>query len=91
MKEYKGVMDGVDEPAVFYSRHALELKRMPELAKSVVENGFQKVGLNVFNTRKELETWLDKHNYNNSVILFMSSGNYEGINTEEFAKKITVS
>ena len=91
MKEYKGVMDGVDEAAVFYSRHALELKRMPELAKSVVENGFKKNGLNVFNSKKELESWLESRNYNNAVILFMSSGNYEGIDTQEFAKKITVS
>jgi UDP-N-acetylmuramate: L-alanyl-gamma-D-glutamyl-meso-diaminopimelate ligase len=89
MKEYEGVMNVVDEAAVFYSRHALELKRMPELEKSVVENGFQKKGLNVFNTRKELEDWLHTRNYDNSVVLFMSSGNYEGINTEEFAKKIT--
>jgi UDP-N-acetylmuramate: L-alanyl-gamma-D-glutamyl-meso-diaminopimelate ligase len=89
MKEYEGVMNVVDEAAVFYSRHALELKRMPELKKSIVENGFQKKALNVFNTRKELEDWLHTRNYNNSVVLFMSSGNYEGINTEEFAKKIT--
>ena len=89
MKEYEGVMNVVDEAAVFYSRHALELKRMPELEKAVVENGFRKEGLNVFNTRKELEDWLHNRNYDNSVVLFMSSGNYEGINTEEFAKKIT--
>ena len=89
MKEYEGVMNVVDEAAVFYSRHALELKRMPELEKAVIENGFQKKGLNVFNTRKELEEWLHSRDYKNSVVLFMSSGNYEGINTEEFAKKIT--
>lgn len=89
MKEYENVMDGVDEAAVFYSKHALQLKRMPELDKTVVENGFQKQGLNVFNTKAELESWLNNQNYNNAVILFMSSGNYEGINTEEFAKKIT--
>ena len=90
MKEYEGVMNEVDEASVFYSKHALELKRMPELEKSVIEKGFQKKGLNVFNTKAELESWLQSRDYNNSVVLFMSSGNYEGINTEEFAKKITV-
>jgi UDP-N-acetylmuramate: L-alanyl-gamma-D-glutamyl-meso-diaminopimelate ligase len=89
MKEYESVMDGVDEAAVFYSKHALELKRMPELDKSVIENGFQKQDLNVFNNRTELQDWLDSRNYNNSVVLFMSSGNYEGIDTVEFGKKIT--
>ena len=90
MKEYEGVMDGVHEAVVFYSKHALELKRMPELDKAVVEKGFQKKGLHVFNTRAELESWLHNRDYDNCVVLFMSSGNYEGINTEEFAKKITV-
>ena len=89
MKEYAGVMDGVDEAAVFYSKHALELKRMPELDKSVIEKGFRKKGLNTFNNRKELEDWLNSRDYDNAVVLFMSSGNYEGINTEEFGKKIT--
>ena len=89
MKEYEGVMDEVDDAAVFYSKHALELKRMPELDKSVVKNGFNKNALQVFNTRQELEAWLNQLQYKNSVVLFMSSGNYEGINTEEFAKKIT--
>ena len=89
IKEYEGVMKEVDEASVFYSKHALELKRMPELDKSVIEKGFQKKGLNVFNTRKNLEEWLGSLDYKNSVVLLMSSGNYEGINTEEFAKKIT--
>ncbi len=82
-------MEEVDEATVFYSKHALELKRMPELEKSVIENGFQKKGLNVFNTRKDLEEWMQNRDYKNAVLLLMSSGNYEGINTEDFAKKIT--
>lgn len=89
MKEYDGIMDGVEEAAVFYSRHALEIKRMPELKKSVVEKGFNKNAINVFNTREELESWLNSLHYENAVVLLMSSGNYEGINTEELAKKIT--
>jgi UDP-N-acetylmuramate: L-alanyl-gamma-D-glutamyl-meso-diaminopimelate ligase len=89
MKEYEGVMDGVDEATVFYSKHALELKRMPELDKSSIEAGFQKNNLHVFNTRKELENWLNQLDYKNSVVLFMSSGNYEGIDIVDFAKKIT--
>jgi UDP-N-acetylmuramate: L-alanyl-gamma-D-glutamyl-meso-diaminopimelate ligase len=89
MKEYEGVMNGVNEAAVFYSKHALELKRMPELAESVVEAGFKKDRLQVFNTRQQLENWLNHLEYKNSVVLFMSSGNYEGIDVGEFAKKIT--
>ena len=33
MEEYKGAMDKADEAAVFYSEHALQLKRLPSLPK----------------------------------------------------------
>jgi UDP-N-acetylmuramate: L-alanyl-gamma-D-glutamyl-meso-diaminopimelate ligase len=89
MKEYQNVLDVADEAAVFYSRHALELKRMPELLKEVVEAGFATKGLEVFNDRKELEEWLTARDYNNAVVLLMSSGNYDGMNMEAFASTIT--
>jgi UDP-N-acetylmuramate: L-alanyl-gamma-D-glutamyl-meso-diaminopimelate ligase len=89
MKEYEGVMEKADWAAVFYSRHALEIKRMPDLSKESVAKGFDKKGLAVINERKELEDWLYSNDYKNAVIVFMSSGNYDGLDTELFAKQIT--
>jgi UDP-N-acetylmuramate: L-alanyl-gamma-D-glutamyl-meso-diaminopimelate ligase len=89
MKEYEGVMEKADWAAVFYSRHALELKRMPDLSKQSVENGFHKKGLADINERKDLEDWLYSNDYKNAVVVFMSSGNYDGLDTESFAKEIT--
>jgi UDP-N-acetylmuramate: L-alanyl-gamma-D-glutamyl-meso-diaminopimelate ligase len=89
MKEYKGAMEAADEAAVFYSKHALELKRMPELPKRTVEDGFQKKGLQIINDRLSLEGWLKERNFKDSVVVFMSSGNYDGFDTETFAKTIT--
>lgn len=88
MKEYAGVMDPADAAVVFYSKHALELKRMPELKKEIVTAGFSTEKLEVFHIKSELEGWLNSQNYDNSVLLFMSSGNYEGLNIESFAKTI---
>lgn len=89
MKEYNGVMEPAQESAVFYSKHALELKRMPHLPEETVQKGFNKNGLKVFNEKMHLEDWLKKMDYHNSVVLFMSSGNYDGMDTEAFAKTIT--
>ncbi len=89
MKEYKGVLDGSDEAAVFYSKHALELKRMPDLPKEVVAKGFGTPGMQVFNDRKEMEAWLQQKDYKNAVLLFMSSGNYDGFDIEAFSRGIT--
>lgn len=88
MKEYAGVMDPADAAVVFYSKHALELKRMPELKKEIVIAGFSTEKLEVFHIKSELEGWLNSQSYDNSVLLFMSSGNYEGLNIESFAKTI---
>lgn len=89
MKEYRGALQEADEAAVFYSRHALELKRMPELKKVTVQAGFAKPGLEVMNHREELETWLNEKEFTNAVVLFMSSGNYDGFDIISFADRIT--
>jgi len=89
MKEYAGSMEKADEAAVFYSSHALELKRMPPLPKDVVKKGFDTKNLEVFNERKELEQWLEERKLENAVVVFMSSGNYDGFDAEAFAKRKT--
>ncbi|RYG04133.1 MAG: peptidoglycan synthetase [Chitinophagaceae bacterium] len=89
MTEYKGVMDPADEAVVFYSKHALELKRMPDLPVEAVKAGFEKDELQVFNTRAELDAWLNSRDYLNSNLLLMSSGNYDGLDILNFAAKVT--
>jgi UDP-N-acetylmuramate: L-alanyl-gamma-D-glutamyl-meso-diaminopimelate ligase len=89
MNEYKGAMDKADEAAVFFSRHALELKRLPELSITSVQSGFANPSLQVFNERAPLEAWLDDRAFDNAVVVFMSSGNYDGLDIEAYAKRIT--
>jgi UDP-N-acetylmuramate: L-alanyl-gamma-D-glutamyl-meso-diaminopimelate ligase len=89
LKEYDGTMDGADLAAVFYSKHALELKRLPELPITRVYDGFGKDGLMVFNEKTGLEKWLAKQSYENANLLLMSSGNYDGSDIINFANKIT--
>ena len=89
MKEYEGVLDMADEAVVFYSRHALELKQMPELKKETVAAGFATPGLQVANQREELEKWLSERDYRNSIVLLMSSGNYDGLDIEGLGERIT--
>ena len=85
MSEYKGAMDKADEAAVFYSKHALELKRMPDLPKEVVKNGFEKEGLEVITDKSVLEKWLMERDFKNSTLVFMSSGNYDGLDIAAIA------
>lgn len=89
MSEYKGAMDKADKAAVYFSNHALELKRMPQLPKEAVEKGFSKEGLEVLNDKNDLQGWLQQQNYNNANVLLMSSGNYDGLDVSSFAVRIT--
>ncbi|AXY75109.1 peptidoglycan synthetase [Paraflavitalea soli] len=89
MKEYNGAMDKADAAAVFYSGHALELKRMPPLPREKVVEGFGKKDLAVLNQKEELVQWLQSQSYQNANLLLMSSGNYDGIDMLTFAKKVT--
>ncbi|MBS1916434.1 MAG: peptidoglycan synthetase [Bacteroidetes bacterium] len=89
MEQYAGAMQQADSAAVFYSKHALELKRMPLLPREKVYEGFKKNGLVVINEKAELERWLHDQSYNNANLLLMSSGNYDGIDILTFAREIT--
>lgn len=89
MTEYRGAFDKADVGVVFYAKHALELKRMPDLPKEKVLAGFGKEGLLVMNDKNELQAFLDQQDFRNANLLLMSSGNYDGLDVNSFAKKIT--
>ncbi|MCZ2299299.1 MAG: Mur ligase domain-containing protein [Chitinophagales bacterium] len=89
LNEYNNSLQYADVAVVFYSQHALELKRMPALPKELVYEGFNKEGLIVINSKEELNNWLHQQNYNNSILLLMSSGNYDGVDMQNFAKNVT--
>ena len=89
LSEYQGALDPADKAVVFYSRHALELKRLPPLSQEKVAAGFGKKDLVVMNEKEELLKWLMKQSYENVNLLLMSSGNYDGLDLITFANKIT--
>ena len=89
MAEYKGAMDKADLAVVFYSKHALEIKRMPDLPEEKVIAGFNKKGLLVMHDKNQLWDWLQQQHYSNANLLLMSSGNYDALDMVAFAKQIT--
>lgn len=89
LTEYKGTLDKSDLAVVYYSGHALELKRMPPLAKEKVIDGFGKDGLIVIQEKEELSDWLRRQTFQDANLLLMSSGNFDGIDIITFAKEIT--
>jgi len=88
MKEYNGALEPADQAVVFYSKHALEIKRLPDLPEAAVQQGFNKSGLLIFTDAVLLKEWLLSLDYHNSNLLLMSSGNYDGIQVVSLAEEI---
>lgn len=88
MKEYNGALEPADQAVVFYSKHALQIKRLPDLPEAAVQQGFNKAGLLIFTDAALLKEWLLSVNYHNSNLLLMSSGNYDGLDVVALAQEI---
>lgn len=86
MGEYAGALDPADDAVVFYSAHALEIKRMPPLNPDIIKKGFAREDLAVLNTLADLEAFLDAHTYGNTNLLLMSSGDYQGLDLTALKK-----
>ena len=91
LHEYNHSMDGADKAAVFYAAHAWEIKKLPPLSAEKVLAGFDSADLEVFNQPDQLLQWLSQQDYQNSIVLLMSSGNFDGADMLTFAKTITAS
>lgn len=89
MSEYNGALAKADTAIVFYSKHALALKRMPDLPADKVREGFNQPGLLVMNHKEDLQNWLENRSFEQANLVLMSSGNYDGLDMLTFAKRIT--
>lgn len=78
-KEYAGSLDEADKAIIFYSKHALEVKQMPDLNTKKVLDGFGKENLIIASGKTMLQNILENIDTNNTNFLFMSSGTYEGL------------
>lgn len=79
MKEYRNTMNQADVAIVFYSKHALEIKRLPLFTVEEVKSAFANENLHVLNNSQELQTLLESVFTNESSLLMMSSGNFDGL------------
>lgn len=86
LPQYHDSMKLADRAFVFYNPEVIEHKRLQTISKEDVKNGFGD-NVEIFTNSKDLQTELQKINYQNKVLLMMSSGNFSGINIEQFIKE----
>lgn len=81
LPHYANTLDKADIRAVLFSKHALEVKKMPMLEIEEVAKGFGD-GVKVFTDKNELRAYICEHYSGNENLLLMSSGTFDGMNLE---------
>jgi len=83
LNEYKGTLNEADLAVVFYSPHALQIKKLQEISAEQIANAFQRDDLVIFTSPDEFKTFLFSQQFKNTSLLLMSSGNYGGLDFDE--------
>lgn len=82
LSEYSGSMNGADDAIVFFSHHALSLKKLPNLSTNTVKGYFDREDLTVVDNAGQLEALVrDRISGKDRPVflLLMSSGTFDGI------------
>jgi UDP-N-acetylmuramate: L-alanyl-gamma-D-glutamyl-meso-diaminopimelate ligase len=79
LPQYKDALIAADIKVVFFSQHALQMKKMKTLQKSDIQTFFNDNTIFVFDKKEELHHFLVNQNRPNLNILLMTSGNFEGM------------
>lgn len=88
LSEYKGSLDAADQAVVFYSLDALKIKRMPEITAEQMKTAFELPALTTYTNADDFKTYIKALDLKNSVLLFMSSGDYGGLDLNEFVQTL---
>ena len=81
LPQYHGSMDKADVKAVLFSKHALEMKKMPMLDEEEVGKYFGE-GVKVFSDKNQLSAFIEQHYSKHESLLLMSSGTFDSMSLE---------
>jgi len=83
LKEYKGALNAADKAVVFYSPHAVEIKKLEKVSEQQIADAFDRDDLIIYTNPSKFREFLFSQNLENTAVLLMSSGNYGGLDFGE--------
>ncbi|WP_425235936.1 UDP-N-acetylmuramate--L-alanine ligase [Ulvibacterium sp.] len=89
LKGYKGALDAADVAVIFYLPESVKIKRLQEVTPDQVTVAFQRDDLKIFTQASQFQNFVFNQNFENTVLLLMSSGNYGGLDLEAVGKKVS--
>lgn len=88
LKEYKGALDAADVAVVFYLPESVAIKKLAAVSPEQIMAAFQRNDLEIQTDATTFKTFVFQQDFKDSVLLFMSSGNYGGLDLGEIKKII---
>jgi UDP-N-acetylmuramate: L-alanyl-gamma-D-glutamyl-meso-diaminopimelate ligase len=90
LAEYRDSMNLADEAIVYFNPHTIAHKKLKEITVEQVHRYFNRPDLKVFTNSTDVTTYLKSKNWKNSVLLMMSSGNFDGIDFLRLAEELNL-
>ena len=88
LPQYKDCMSEADLAFVYFNPHVVEHKRLTPITVDEVRQSFGKGNITVFTDSKLLEQTLREQKYDNTALLMMSSGTFDGIDVKALAQDL---
>lgn len=88
LDEYKDTFNQPDVAVVYYSPRTIKHKKLTPIEPQEVIEAFGNPNLKVFTDNHALREFLLAQSWDNTNLLLMSSGTYDGLNIPEIAKEI---
>jgi len=83
---YKDTLTPADDAIVFYDPHAVAIKKLPLMSDERIKQGFGQDNIKVVHNKAELLGVLDTMPRQNVVAAMMSSGDFNGLTTDDLKK-----
>lgn len=87
--EYKNSMEAADMKIVYYNPATIEHKGLTLLSPELIKNSFNDAKISVFRNKTAFKEFLYSGNWHGFNILLMSSGNFSGIDFNNFIATLT--
>jgi len=89
LNEYANSMNNADVAVVYYNPHTIAHKKLAPISVEQVKQAFGRKDLIVMNESSDVVKFLKDQNYQRDVLLLMSSGNFDGIDLNSFARELS--
>ena len=87
LPHYNNCMSFADEAIVYFNPEVVKHKKLESISKDLVFNSFGG-NVKVMTNKSEVLEFINQSKWNNSVLLMMSSGNFDGLNYEVLGEEI---